>query len=107
MKRLVSEGKRYPNPNIDPSSDCQEAISLDISLLTSSNIDLSQYKLVSAENLIKGPTYAGPYIWRLTFKLKRLIPQFSNKEVGAGELFVETDLATKKDKLLGYGINNF
>jgi len=96
--------KDIRNSNIDPSSDCQEAVSLGISLLTSRNIDLSQYKLVSAENLIKGPTYAGPYIWRLTFKLKRLIPDTSNKEIGAGgELFVETDLATKKAKLLGYG----
>lgn len=96
--------KDIRNPNIDPSSDCQEAVSLGIALLTSMNIDLSQYKLVSAENAIKGPAHAGPYIWRLTFKLKRLIPETSNEEVGAGgELFVETDLSTKKGKLLGYG----
>lgn len=87
-----------------PAIDCQAAMSLGIALLTTRNMNPTQYKLVLAENVIKGPAYTGPHTWRLTFKLKRLIPETSEVEVGAGgELFVEVDLSTQKAKLLGYG----
>jgi hypothetical protein len=88
----------------DPARECQAAMSLGIALLTTRNMDPTQYKLVLAENVIKGPAYAGPHIWQLTFKLKRLIPETIDSKIGAGgELFVEVDLSTHKAKLLGYG----
>lgn len=92
------------DPNLEPARDCHEALSLGIGFLMTKNIDLTQYKLISAENLIKGTDYIRPHIWRLTFKLKRLIPETSEAEIGAGgELFLEVDLATKTARFLGYG----
>jgi hypothetical protein len=90
--------------NTDPGKDCQEASSLATTLLTDRGIDLAQYKLISAENLIRGDDYAGPHLWRLTFKLKGLIPATSDAPVGkGGELFVLVDLSARKARLIGYG----
>lgn len=90
--------------NTDPDGDCQSAIFLGVSFLKTNDIDPAQYRLILAENLIKGPTYAGPFIWRLIFKLRNLISEETGSEVGAGgELFLGIDLTTKEVRLLGHG----
>lgn len=91
-------------PNTDPAIDCKKAILLGIAFLTTGNIDTTQLKLISADNLIKGSAHVGPGLWRLTFKPKRLIPEKTDAEVGAGgEIFIEIDLVLNKAKVIGYG----
>lgn len=88
----------------DPSRECQCAIRLAVDLLSDRGEDLDQYKLISVVNLIKGPDYAGPQKWRLSFKRRALIPQGDQAEVGSGgELFVEVDLTAQASQFRGYG----
>jgi hypothetical protein len=48
-----------------------------------------------AENLLRDPEIGSPDMWRLTFKMRRLIPFDRTREVGAGgEVSVLVDLRT-------------
>jgi len=92
------------NGNADPVADCREAIALAVALLGTEDLDPAQYKLVAAVLAIAGPDYAGPHIWRLTFKLRSLIPQSADAEVGkGGEVLVEADVAGHTARLQGHG----
>ena len=88
----------------DPRAECQRAMNLAVEVLAEREIELERYRVVAAENLIKGPTYRGPQAWRITFKLRALLPDTTQAEVGAGgELLVEVDLSTGEAVLAGYG----
>jgi hypothetical protein len=86
--------------NADPADDCREAITLGVARLIEMKIDPTLYKLVNARNLIVNPSFAGPQLWQLTFKLRTLIPKAPDSEVGAGgEAFIEVDLSRRKAEL--------
>src|SRR3954453_16844503 len=92
------------NGNADPAADCREAISLAVARLGTENLDAGQYKLVAAVLAIAGPDYAGPHIWRLSFKVRSLIPQSADAEVGkGGGVLVEADVAAHHARLQGHG----
>ncbi len=97
VKKKFSLSDQYT----DPSQDCRDAIAIGTKLLMTEFADHVQYKLISAENLIGT---AEPHIWRLTFKLRRLIPKTPGSRIGAGgELFIEVDLSLDQARLCGYG----
>ena len=80
------------------------AIQLGIELLEAKGIETSLYKIVAAENLISRRYFVGAHVWHLAFKPRRLIPDSSNVEIGAGgEVFVEVDAVTGQAVLLGHG----
>lgn len=86
------------------SRECEEAIRLGIEFLAGNEIEPALYKLIAAENLITGGRFIGPHAWRLTFKLRRLIPDSADVEIGAGgEVFIEVDMITAHARLLGHG----
>ncbi len=78
-----------------PGKECAEAINLGVQSFIQQAINPEDYVLIAAETLHRGPKYEGPKVWRLTFKLKSLIPQDQNGMLGAGgEVFVRVDLVT-------------
>jgi hypothetical protein len=101
---MNDENRASDGSTQDPGRDCQEAIALGSRFLTRSKVDPTEYQVVRAENLVGHPVYSGPWVWRLTYKLRRLIPRSVEEEIGAGgELLVEVDLATGDARLLGHG----
>jgi|SRR5271154_222680 len=83
------------------TKDCLEAITLLTQALRIKEIDFAQYKLILIENLLSSP---GPNNWRLTFKLRTLIPQTSQSKIGAGgEIYVQVDTGRRTAELVGYG----
>jgi hypothetical protein len=80
--------------------DCLEALAVSADSLGTSEIDFTQYKLISVENLI----HVGPAVWSLTFKLRKLIPINSHSVLGAGgEIFVQVDVQAKTVNRVNYG----
>ena len=97
---MRTQSERSQEFNSDPGRDCQEATVLGVGALVALGEEPALYKLISADNLM----FAGIGVWRLTFKLKELIPETADSEIGAGgELFVEADLSTQKAELVGRG----
>jgi hypothetical protein len=103
----MSQATNAPQPTDDPTADCRQALALAGALLPSLPdlpADPSHYKLVVAENVLAGAAHGGPHLWRLTFKLRELLPHNGDSAIGAGvEIFVEVDLAAQRARLAGYG----
>jgi hypothetical protein len=89
----------------DPAEYCQQAIRLAVQCLKDGNINIDEYTIIRADNLIvKGQFYEGPEFWNITFKKKSLIPIDKNGMIGAGgEIFVKANLAGKTAMITGYG----
>lgn len=98
-------GSQSVRPFVDPSAaECREAIEL-ASAWMAQHYDMSTFKLIAAENAVrKGPGFAGPAVWRLTYKPRRLVPQDADAEVGAGgEILIEVNLDGEVATMLGRG----
>lgn len=84
------------------NSLCREAIkAIEIAdeFIKNQNINIEEYKLVEAKNLVlSGNDYKGKRYWKITYKAKRTI----DKGKG-GEIFIEVDFQEKKAILIGYG----
>lgn len=98
------EAKGMSDQQEGVDQDCRGAVLLATALMKDKGEDPALYKLVAAENRLKGHPDAAPHKWRLTFKLRRLIPEEVGGIMGAGgELFIEVDTATRQAKLAGVG----
>lgn len=88
-----------------PSEECQQAIDIANQFLPTLSLNPADYKLITVENLVaKGVDYLGPQKWRLTYKLRELLPQDATAEVGAGgEVFILVDTSTGVARLQGFG----
>lgn len=105
---LVLMSNCSPSPKVKgeemKKNDYIDAIELATLFLKEQNTDFQNYKLVSAENDLLKITDHGPVIWRVTFKLRRLIPQTPGLELGSGgEIFIEVDIRMRSARIAGYG----
>jgi len=87
-----------------PSEECQQAIDIANQFLPTLNLNPADYQLIKVENLVvTGDHYLAPQIWRLTYKLRDLIPE-DGGEIGAGgEVFIQVDISTGVARLQGFG----
>ena len=97
----MESGKSHGRHLDAATKDCLKAITVVTEVLRIQEIDFSDYKLISIENLVPSTS---PDTWRLTFKLRTLIPKTSQSKLGAGgEIYVQVDTGRKTAELLGYG----
>ena len=87
-----------------PSEECQQAIDIANQFLPTLNLNPADYQLIKVENLVvTGDHYLAPQIWRLTYKLRDLIPE-DGGEIGAGgEVFIQVDISSGVARLQGFG----
>ena len=91
--------------DLGTAHDLLEAIRLAEGAIAARDADPQAYSLVRAERLLAGgPRCSGVHCWRLTFKLKQLIPDEQDERVGkGGELFFSVDLDAGVAVLTGRG----
>ncbi len=91
--------------NIEPSKELEDAVALCANALKEAGCEPSEYRVIEARNLVvKGGQYKGPQYWKLTFKLRSLIPGTENGIIGVGgEIFVEADTEKRCARITGYG----
>lgn len=82
------------------TADLNEAVSMAVAKLAEVRESPGEYKLVSAQQVV----VKGNYVWRITFKPVRLLPDDpSSQIIGAGgEVFVNVDLKTE-EAVVTYG----
>jgi len=82
------------------TSDMAKAVSIGVATLAKELQSPVEYKLTSVQQIY----YEGKYIWRITFKPKKLLPADpSSQPIGAGgEVFINIDLDTK-ETVVRYG----
>ena len=101
------KGSDLSSPGQDSGlgKECRTAISLAEEFLSTLDVAPDEYKLISAENLvIVDEEFAGPHLWRLTFKLEELIPEDAIGIIGAGgEIYLEVNVNKGEVDLTGYG----
>lgn len=79
-----------------PDREAREAVSLAIAELGTLGKVSDQYRVIYVENLLQGPQVS-PARWRVGFKLRALIPERADEEIGkGGDFFVEVDLASRQ-----------
>lgn len=81
-------------------SDLDRAVAIATSATEREGHPIQEYTLISAQQVVR----KGRYIWRITFKPNRLLPEDPSKElIGlGGELFVNVDLSSQKT-VISYG----
>jgi hypothetical protein len=82
------------------TADLNEAVSIAVAKLADVQKSPGEYKLVNAQQVV----VKGKYVWRITFKPVRLLPDDpSSQIIGAGgEVFMNVDLKTK-EAVVTYG----
>lgn len=75
-------------------TDLDRAVVIAVSAVQQKGQPLAEYTLTSAQRIF----HNGKYIWRITFKLSKLLPGDPSKEaIGiGGEIFVNVDLGTQE-----------
>lgn len=89
-------------PHMDrmPQTEMAQAAQLAVDQLKAQGVPIADHRLVEASNVLRD----SPHLWRMTFKLRRLIPERLGQEVGkGGETFIEVDLMTRRARLVGAG----
>jgi hypothetical protein len=85
----------------DPAAELERAVELASALLVAHGHDVTALRITDVRNVLRGP--GGPDAWRVTFKLRRLIP-LPGEEIGTGgEWFVDVDLGSGTARLGGIG----
>ena len=80
--------------------ELHQAAALALDSLESDGRSAADYRLIAAENRLG----ESPDRWRLTFKLRRLLPRGRDEEIGkGGEVFIEADIAAGTARLAGTG----
>jgi hypothetical protein len=82
------------------TSDMAKAVSIGVAELAKESQSPAEYKLIGAQQ----DYYNGKYLWRITFKPKKLLPEDpSSQPIGlGGEIFINIDLDTK-ETFITYG----
>jgi hypothetical protein len=86
----------------DPAAELARAVELASAFLVSQGHDIASVRITEVRNQLRG-SGGGPDAWRVTYKLRHLIPA-DGSEIGAGgELFVDVDLKSSAVRLGGVG----
>jgi hypothetical protein len=94
-KGSTSSSTTKPTVSVDTRS-LQDAVELAITALNNQTSRLpDNYVLIATEQRF----IERKYIWRITFKPMRLIPEDPLKAVKGGETFIDVDLSTKNTKI--------
>ncbi len=89
---LFSASCRHRVNSLTQRSELDEAVSIGIAELARQSKSPGDHKLIGAQRFYD----KGKYVWRITFKLKALLPDDpSTQPIGAGgETFILVDLKT-------------
>jgi hypothetical protein len=101
MTDEAARGQDHPGDG--PARELRRAVDAATAFLLASGNDVAELRVTEASNRLRGPG-GGPHAWRVTFKLRRLIPDTNDVEIGAGgEWFVDVDLSSGSARLAGLG----
>jgi hypothetical protein len=78
-----------------PDHESREAVALAIAYLPTLSKDARKYRVILVENVLSGER-ASALRWRVGFKLREILPERDDEEIGkGGDFYVEVHLGTR------------